>query len=252
MELGHSSSPAAAAAASEPAKKHSRGGPTNQEQKEQKDMAELLNNVSKLALSSALSSRVLKAVVIKCVRIPTNSQWVTVHKEARAKYIEDQQKAKSDGVPADKHKQKCGIPSVWGTNAWMRSLVKVLKQDLEKMIKDQPDHADTTNLKARIELISKSTEKWTWQMIHEDIPHSAVSKMLHNTEKRIEISMPMAATVAAQPQLYMMEGGLYRPIHVMLMAFSMIVEEGEEMLGMAPAGDLERKIQTALDAMQDK
>ena len=31
-----------------------------------------------------------------------------------------------------------------------------------------------------------------------------------------------------------------------------MMTEGEEMQGIAPAGDLERKIQAALDAMQDK
>ena len=255
MRLAYSSSSAAAAppGASDqpPARKHSRGVKTSQEEKEIQQMQELLNNVSKLALSSALTGRVLKAVVIKCVKIPTSSQWVTIHKDARAKFIEDQQKAKAEGVPADKHKKSCGIPSVWGTNAWIEHLIKLLKTELEQMEKDQPDHGDTAALKAKIELIEKSTEKWTWQMVHEDIPHSVVSKMFHSTEKRVEISMPMAMPVAAQPQMFMMEGGLLRPIHVMLLAFSKMMTEGEEMQGIAPAGDLERKIQAALDAMKE-
>ena len=113
-------------------------------------MQELLSNVSKLALSSARTSRVLNAVVIKCLRIPTSSQWVTIHKDARAKFIEDQQKAKSEGITADKHKKACGIPSVWGTNAWIRNLIKIQKQELEKMEKEQPDHANTTAMRAKI------------------------------------------------------------------------------------------------------
>jgi len=254
MDLGYSGGAAAAAAASgeqQPARKYTRGGKTSQEEKELQQMQDLLNNVGKLALSSALTGRVLKAVVIKCVKIPTNSQWVTIHKEARAKFIEDQQKAKAEGITADKHKKACGIPSVWGTNAWIRNLIKIQKQELEKMEKDQPDHANTVAARAKIELINKSIPRWTWQMVHEDVPHSVVSKLFQNSEKRIEVSMPMAATVIAQPQMFMIEGGLLRPIHVMVMVFEKILEEGEEMHGIAPAGDLERKIQAALDAMKD-
>ena len=208
----------AAGGSAEPAAKHVRGGKTTMEEKEVRQMQELLQNVSKLSLSSALATRVLKAMVIKCVKIPTASAWVTIHKEARTKFVEDQQKAKTDGIPADRHKKDCGIPSVWGTNAWFEHLMKLLKKDLEEAEASQPTSADTAALKAKIQLAEESFPKWTWQMVHEDVPHTVVSKMFHNTDKRLEVAMPMAMPVLAQPRSFMMEGGFFRPIHFMLMA----------------------------------
>ena len=115
MKLGYVSSAAAASAPDQPpARKPSRGVKTKKEEKEMQQMRELLNNVSRLALSNAVASRVLKAVVIKCVKIPTNSQWVTIHKGARAEFIEDQQKAKQMGSRQTNTRRVAGFPVLGG------------------------------------------------------------------------------------------------------------------------------------------
>lgn len=56
---------------------------------EQARMAELVTLLSKLTLSNALSRRVLRSIVIQCIKMPTNSIWVTSHKNARTEYIKD-------------------------------------------------------------------------------------------------------------------------------------------------------------------
>ena len=147
----------AAAASSDglpPAAKRA-GVKSSQEEKEQIRVAELLKIISKLVLSNSLSCRTLKAIVIQCLRLKTESTWVTIHKQARVEYVAAQADAKIQGASQEEFKEQCGIPSVWGTNYWFKHLVKLMKEEMQKAAGQSDQNQETKN---KIEVMDKETQ----------------------------------------------------------------------------------------------
>ena len=72
--------------------------------------------------------------------------------------------------------------------------------------------------------------------------------------ERLEISCPLLEQVKLNPAQYMIQhnptGPLCRPEHLMVALHERLCKDGVEMLGIAPPGDLERKIQAYLDEMK--
>ena len=90
--------------------------------------------------------------------------------------------------------------------------------------------------------------------MHKAIPHAVVSKMFQNSDKRLELSCPLLEQVRMNPLHYMIQnqqvGPVCRPEHLMVVLHDRLCKDGVEMLGIAPPGDLERKIQAYLDEMK--
>ena len=218
-------------------------------------MQELIIMLSKLTLNNTQQNRMLKAIVVQCFKVLTKSTWVEVHKEARASYAQSQQEAKKEGTSADVFKEKYGLPHVWGMNAWIKQLLTELETEHTKMETDGKDPSIIEQSKTHIQLIKDSLKAWPeqggWKLIHKDIPHCSVSKMFNSAEKRVEVSCPMEDVVANNPSQFLLKtetGNFLRPVHVWLELKDRMIKQGaKEMQGIAPAGDLERKIQSYLD-----
>jgi len=260
MILGFQSPSAAAAAvqAVEPATKR-RGVKGNQEEAEQIRRNELMDIICKLLLSTSLSARLHKAMLARCWKLLTEDSWIKVHKQSRADYVAEQAKAKVQGLTNDDFKDQAGNPSVWGTNAMFANLIKIMKAQVVEMeqAKEKVPVQEVENVKSRIALIEESVKHWMekggWKLVHTAIPHSLVSKMFHSSDKRLEIGAPLQEAVERDWDSQMMQADsgrlLYRPEHVLSIMIPYF--KGKELIGVAPPGDLERKIQAHLDNMKD-
>jgi len=237
-----------------------RGVATKQDREEQDRVKELMDLIAKLVLSNSLSCRVLRAIVINCYKVQTTSKYVVLFKEAKAKYIEEQTSAKAQGYSNETFKNQVGIPSVWGMNALLKYMISLIKEDLEKLQKlsneDQESKKEEISLLGnQVKAFELATNTWAslggWKLVHKAIPHTVVSKMFQNSDKRLEISCPLLEQVRMNPQQYMMPhqalGPICRPEHLMVVLHERLCSEGVEMQGIAPPGDLERKIQAYLD-----
>ena len=110
-------------------------------------------------------------------------------------------------------------------------------------------------------LIKESIAVWPskggWKLIHKHIPHSVVSKMFHASEKRLEYSTPGALLIACDEAKYLIDGKYLTPSHVFLqveLKMKTGVETNccQEMLGVAPPGDLEMQIKVFMDQTKVK
>ena len=239
-----------------------RGVTSKTEKEEQERVSQLTDLIAKLVLSNSLSCRVLRAIVIRCYKLQTNSKYIVLFKEAKAKYIEDQSTAKAQGHSNEAFKNEVGIPSVWGTNALFKHLINLIKEDLEKIQKmskeDQESKKEEYNkLGNQLKSFETATNTWIqvggWKLVHKAVPHAVVSKMFQNSEKRLEMSCPLLGQVRMNPDQYMIQHAgqaVFRPEHLMIALHERLCKDGSEMLGIAPPGDLERKIQAHLDEMK--
>ena len=97
-------------------------------------------------------------------------------------------------------------------------------------------------LKVRIEAWPKLGG---WKLIHRDLPHCRVAKMYNTPEKKPEVS---CQGEVSWDQSDLTTVNKFMPVHLWTyIKRTIMAEGGKEMLGMAPAGDLERRIQEFLD-----
>ena len=104
------------------------------------------------------------------------------------------------------------------------------------------------------DLVEASMKIWEqhggWKLVHTELPHSVIGKMFHSSVKRVEVSCPTEAMVQRNPQEHLLEGQYLRPAHMWIKVKNIMMQDGAvEMAGIAPAGDLERKVQQYLDEM---
>ena len=178
-------------------------------------------------------------------------------KSGTTEYEETQKAKKAEGMTMEAFKEECGIPSVWGFNKMVATFQQMQDHHLENLEevkdKDQEAFAKYEAQKNFIALLDKSIESWPrlggWKLIHQQVPHCRVAKMYNAGDKRLEVSCPSIhswelADLTKQEKLM--------PVHIWIYIKNMILAEGgKEMMGMAPAGDLERKIQEFLDESKD-
>ena len=213
-----------------------------------KAMKELVANVAKLSLSSALQTRVVKAITTQCFRLPADGVWVAAHVKATKLYGEKIKKLR-ETMSNEQAKEKMGLPSTHGFNALVTAYI--LSEEGEGK-----------------EAMSKAAKRWSevakqqgiqpLKYLPRYIPHCRMSKMFDASVKRLEIAVPsmLQAMEEEERQALMTDGAqqvLQSPAWAWLRIKQCIINKGkgQEMEGMAPAGDLERKIQEALDAMRE-
>ena len=148
---------------------------------------------------------------------------------------------------------------MWGTNYWFKHLVKLMKEEMQKAAGQSEQNQETKNkievMDKETQLVEESMKMWDryggWKLVHTELPHSVVGRMFQSTVKRVEISCPTETMVQRDPNANMlMEEKMkyYRPVHLWIKVKQMRMEEGAVgMAGIAPAGDLERKVQQYLD-----
>ena len=252
----------AAADSSQEAKAHKRRGVrTTAQDDEEKRYKEMIITIGKLALSSALAARTLKAVTVQCIKMNVNSQWIVWHKEGTGGYEVLQKQHKDAGMTMEAVKDKIGIPSVHGFNRLCVKMLEILDEKVKTLEKDkdkdQQSHNAFEDQKAKTLNIKKSIESWAskgiWKYIHRHIPHSKVCNMFQSNEKKYEISAPMEVMVNEMMNDFESVAD-FTPTHVWMMIKAEMLKEktSKEMMGVAPAGDLERRIQEFLDAEKEK
>ena len=191
----------------------------------QNTLQEAVQNCAKLSLANAQATRALKATVFECIRMPVDSQWAAAHKEGTVGFMKLLEETKKTTKDADKIRQITSHPSVHGFNM----LVK-------KYIEQGAPHA---------QLLKDSAAHWTSELVAEQVKHCKLCKMYGGKTVRLEIAVPLALTmVTSQPPtaacpawawVVVRESMLKTPNHVV-------------MRGQAPPGELERQLQTWLDA----
>ena len=250
---------AGGSAASQPSK---RGRLGDRDKKEADKREEVVSLIAKLTLSNALQARIQKAITCRCYKMKEESPWIKAHQNARQSYTENQIKAKNNGLSVESFKEQNGTPYVWGSNAIIALFIKV-KTDKMKELEDKGgEEAVVAEMKKDTEMYNRSVAAWEnwegWKLIHKCIPHSQVSRMFRREDKRLEIGCPMLEEIKQNPDAYLLthpdtKEPILRPDHLFAQIEKCIIKErAREMLGVAPAGDLERKIQQWLDGQNEK
>ena len=273
MDYGDAAKPQAKDAPMAPATQGSakRAKHKKSEEDELRRMKELMTLMAKLTLANALHARTLRAIVIQCIKIKADSKWAVAHKAGTVEYEQLQKRHKADGKVMDEIKELIGIPSVMGFNKMVGVYAQLEDNHLANLEafkdKDQASFQKFEAQKYYVTKLHKSIAKWPtmegegvtsykgWKLIHRQLPHSRVAKMYNAQDKRLEMAAPTEANWDMSDWLE--AGGdkevmILWPIHVWIMIKKAILGAGgKEMLGMAPAGDLERKIQEYLDGEKE-
>jgi len=186
--------------------------------------------VSKLVLNSAMQVRIHKAIIIDCYKIKAESQWFVCHIEATKSFAVHQSQLKESGQNPAEIKEAIGMPSVHGFNAMVKHLLTLKFPEAARV---------------RTAVALWGTQEG-WRTIAYHIKCCRMTKMFHATDKRLEISVPQEPfTSLEQP-----DDNLLTPTWVWLLIKREMMKEKDhvQMEGVAPPGDMERKIQEWLDA----
>ena len=210
---------------------------------ELKRMNEFLSVLSKLTLSSALAVRTHRSIIIDCMELPTENRFIKAHRAGTGRFTEAAKALREKGVKSEQVKEQLGIPGVHGTNE-MVGLYIAEKLPMYKKME---------------EAILLWRSQAGWRTIDQHIRHSRVSKMYHSNVKRLEISAPLMLTLQTitpgvldedkEP-----EASALTPTWAMCKILQQIrKEQGFRALeGLAPMGDLERRVQDFIDTQDQK
>ena len=234
-------------AGSEAASKRSKSKHEVQLEQEVKRLKDLVVILSKLSLSSHLQVRTFKSIIVQCMEVLTESGWVETHKEGTGEFTTAANKMRENGKNSKEIKQLLGIPGVHGFNKWVKKYIKEKK----------PGYA----------LMEEAAKLWAteggWQIIAAHIKHCKITRMFHSTSKRLEVSCPLALTLKTmKPEIFTLANitgfSQEKPAIADLTpswAWVLIEQEitkdpafQQHMEGIAPMGDLERKVQEYLDS----
>ena len=183
-------------------------------------MRVLLTLVAKLALSSALATRVLKSVILRVVLISSSCEFSTKGKAATANWA-SAAKALPKGAAGVEARAKMGQPhhALW--NAWLKIVAAKGTEAQQKTCKDYIEYMTKGGLK----------------QLSKEVKYVRLNKAWDPEIKKLELCFLEGSETEK-----FFEGTLL-PI---------MIKDGKarEVEGVAPQGDLERKIQAALDEMK--
>mmetsp|Transcript_97631 Transcript_97631/g.154452 ORF Transcript_97631/g.154452 Transcript_97631/m.154452 type:complete len:237 (-) Transcript_97631:242-952(-) len=197
--------------------------------------SEGLQALVKLSLSSAQKLRTVFAAVFLVFKIPVAGEWFKAMTDATKAYTQAVKLLKEKkGLNADQCKKEVGIPHIHGFNGMVKHMGTQLQEE------ERP-------------LLKKMFEGMTWQQVNLVVKVCRIEKMFSGTHKRLVLHCPMAQ---ADPELMK---GVFGPMsewqvhHVYAKLVHMLRQDKsvEEMEGIAPSGDQERKLQNLLDAEKD-
>jgi len=162
--------------------------------------------------------------------------YIAAHKQATTDFSEAAKKLKEeDGLSSEEIKERIGIPSVHGFNA-------MLKVAIEAKV---TGHAK----------LSEAVLLWKtqagWKTINAHIRHCRVAKMYKSENKRLEISCPLEQNLVPGVVPDSVDGltPTWAWVHLKLI-LSKTSTGFMPLEGIAPAGDMERRVQEYLDSMK--
>ena len=227
------------------------------EEEQKRRMEEFNVLIGKLTLANALQIRTIRAIIINCIKVKTNSKWAQEFKAGTVEYEVTQKAHKADGKTMEEIKEVIGIPSVWGFNKLLAAYQQMQDNHLANLEADKDKDQNAFNTfesqKDFVAKLNKSVDEWPrmggWKLIHQLVPHCRIAKMYNAADKRLEVSCPGEASWDNHDFTKL---STMTPLHVWIyIKRAILAEGGKEMLGMAPAGDLERKIQEYLDEQKE-
>ena len=178
----------------------------------------IVTSMAKLCLANAMQVRALRQIVMECVRIPTDCEFVESSAMATKAYGDKVREMEDQGTSQEDIKNKVGIPHVHIWNA----MLKTLREKITDGTKAQ-----------KIDTYIESIRPIGWKGIARDVRYVRVAKMYQKEYKRLEISV-RPSTTAAEVWCIMHEALLE-------------LKGAKDLEGMAPPGDLEHKLQDRLD-----
>ena len=190
------------------------------------DYKRLLTLVSKLTLSCAQTSRVMRAICLETVKIPTDCTFVTMAKEATTTF-----NTHTKGMQREERLEKFYHPHIHVWNAWLVAAKTLIKPT---------DQAMTQKIDAYVGRISQSPEVGDrLAKMGENVKYARVAKMYGEGFKRIEF----------QARQLSEEDQIWKEVMLPLMLRE---PKAEKLEGVPPPGDLERRIQEIIDEMEGK
>jgi hypothetical protein len=182
---------------------------------DEEKMAALLSIVAKLCLANALSCRVLKSVVLDVMHVPIGHKAASSALEATRAYAV----AHKPATPAVR--ASMGMPH---HHAWEALLSWVQE--------DKPSAADSKTLADYCEFVKKDPVKTLTMQVR----HVRIAKCFNKDMKKLEVNTQQDSRSYLVWQI---------------MKAKLISAGCKELAGIAPPGDLERRIQKALDDEKD-
>ena len=207
----------------------------------QRDQKEAINNVklmellAKLCLANSLQTRLLRAIVIDCFRVKTDNKYIVAHKEATIHFAETAKSLKeNESLSPEEIKERIGIPSVHGFNAMLKAMIQDKVPGYEKLT----------------EAVALWKSQQGWRTIHMHIRHCRVAKMYKSEFKRLEVSCPLEQNCQAGAAPATVDGLTPTWAWVQMKAVILKTDGFMTLEGIAPAGDMERRVQEYLDSMK--
>ena len=188
------------------------------------DMEKFVALLAKLSLSNALRIRRAQSILLQVIRVPTENPYIQAGIKATQDWAE---KAKASAKPA--RETPLGLPHIHCFNAMLRYCMT--KYDS----KTAPTAADSEAAHAMKEYCATcaAMEGPTWEAINQHVKHWRVQRNHAREYKRLEYNI-----VPGSPAERVTE----------IIVRDVLTDKGAQRLqGVAPAGDMERKIQSWLD-----
>ena len=206
---------------------------TAKDKEQQKQILDIMMMVIKLKLWTAQQARNVNSIVIRVWKVPVESPFVQLSKAATQAYEKAIVAAREREGP-EKAKEKLGIPCVHIFNSWVKYLLQ---------------HPPPSAPPQLIQIIQQAMAIWQekgWKWILGYIPYVRIAKMFGDEFKKVEVSVPMYASWL-ETKTWPSEPSAVTPIHVFAILKEMLDDSGKELAGVAPRGELEKKLQAYLE-----
>eukprot|EP00973_Karenia_brevis_P064334 8939149-Karenia_brevis.AAC.1 len=197
------------------------------------DMQKVLVNAVKLNLSLSQQMREVRAACMWQVKVLSDNAYVVKAKAATVSYNTMYKQLKEETNP-EEAKKKLGGPHIFAFNA----MVGVLMEELPLPVKAP---------------IQKVVSGWTPQMVMAELPHLRVKDMFKEKFKRVEIACPGVLLVKEPMSMTVPTEESMITVPLVVKTLQKRLESSDQaasLLGSAPPGDLERKLQEFLDSMK--
>ena len=199
---------------------------------------ELMKIMGKMLLAHALQIRVMRSIIIDCAKVATECEWIKVHKAATEEFNKRAEKMREGGTSSEDVTDQIGVPSVHGFNSWVKLYIQ----------KKLPAHTQM------VEAVALWRTQEGWRTIHHHIKHCKVTRMFRSEWKRLEVSAPLDQTTSIADDS-MADVQSFTPTWAWQRIRAAMQADKEakyrQMEGVAPKGDMEKKIQEFLDSVKD-
>ena len=181
-----------------------------------KDMLNIIGTIGKLSLNSAQQTRALKSILIDVFRVPTDFPMAAAMRAATKGFAEAAQRI----VDPIARTERLGVPHVHAWNA----CVKTFKLALEA----SSAQADKDTLGMIAQYIDKKNKEG-WKGVVSEVTYARVRKNFNKEFVRLEFNVRDATPS--------------RPLYESMKKWINTWPSTSELPGVAPPGDLERKVQ---------